>query len=296
MVVSTDRDARSGPPADVFGTPAGRPLSHERHRSPRPRQAVRRPSRRRRRLVRGRGGRDLRHPRPERRREDHHRRIDRRPARAGLRHDQRPRARPSARPRRAPQAARRPAPGERAARPDQGLARRSTCTPPSTRDPADWRALSRISASPTSANTAFRKLSGGQKQRLSIALALVGNPRIAILDELTTGLDPQARRDTWQLIEDVRARGVTHRPRHPLHGGGGASRRPARRHRRRPHRRARHAGRASSPGSTPSSASGSGRLRRSTTPLLTALPEVRSVEPHRARPWSSPARATCSMP
>jgi ABC-2 type transport system ATP-binding protein len=40
-------------------------------------------------------------------------------------------------------------------------------------------------------------------------LALVGNARIAILDELTTGLDPQARRDTWQLIEDVRARGVT---------------------------------------------------------------------------------------
>jgi ABC-2 type transport system ATP-binding protein len=58
-------------------------------------------------------------------------------------------------------------------------------------------------------NTAFDKLSGGQKQRLSIALALVGNPEILILDELTTGLDPHARRDTWQLIEDVRARGVT---------------------------------------------------------------------------------------
>jgi ABC-2 type transport system ATP-binding protein len=52
-------------------------------------------------------------------------------------------------------------------------------------------------------------LSGGQKQRLSIALALVGNPRIAILDELTTGLDPQARRDTWGLIEAIRDRGVT---------------------------------------------------------------------------------------
>ncbi|TDC49312.1 ABC transporter ATP-binding protein [Jiangella ureilytica] len=59
------------------------------------------------------------------------------------------------------------------------------------------------------AGTRFEKLSGGQKQRLSIALALVGNPRIAVLDELTTGLDPQARRDTWQLIEQVRARGVT---------------------------------------------------------------------------------------
>jgi ABC-2 type transport system ATP-binding protein len=59
------------------------------------------------------------------------------------------------------------------------------------------------------AGTRFEKLSGGQKQRLSIALALIGNPRIAVLDELTTGLDPQARRDTWQLIEQVRARGVT---------------------------------------------------------------------------------------
>ena len=56
---------------------------------------------------------------------------------------------------------------------------------------------------------AFGKLSGGQKQRLSIALALVGNPRIAVLDELTTGLDPQARRDTWDLIEGIRDRGVT---------------------------------------------------------------------------------------
>ncbi|GIH10652.1 multidrug ABC transporter ATP-binding protein [Rhizocola hellebori] len=60
-----------------------------------------------------------------------------------------------------------------------------------------------------SAKTQYAKLSGGQKQRLSIALALVGNPKIAILDELTTGLDPQARRDTWQLISQVRDRGVT---------------------------------------------------------------------------------------
>ncbi|WP_435737147.1 ABC transporter ATP-binding protein [Cellulosimicrobium sp. PMB13] len=56
---------------------------------------------------------------------------------------------------------------------------------------------------------AYAKLSGGQKQRLSIALALVGNPRVAILDELTTGLDPQARRTTWDLVERVRERGVT---------------------------------------------------------------------------------------
>ncbi|TYB60180.1 ABC transporter ATP-binding protein [Nonomuraea sp. PA05] len=55
----------------------------------------------------------------------------------------------------------------------------------------------------------FGKLSGGEKQRLSLALALIGNPRIAILDELTTGLDPQARRDTWALIERIRDRGAT---------------------------------------------------------------------------------------
>jgi ABC-2 type transport system ATP-binding protein len=58
-------------------------------------------------------------------------------------------------------------------------------------------------------NDYFKSLSGGQKQRLSIALALIGRPKIAVLDELTTGLDPQARRNTWRLIEDVRERGVT---------------------------------------------------------------------------------------
>jgi ABC-2 type transport system ATP-binding protein len=58
-------------------------------------------------------------------------------------------------------------------------------------------------------NSVFKKLSGGQKQRLSIALALVGNPKVAILDELTTGLDPEARRETWALIESMRERGVT---------------------------------------------------------------------------------------
>jgi ABC-2 type transport system ATP-binding protein len=59
------------------------------------------------------------------------------------------------------------------------------------------------------AKSSFKSLSGGQKQRLSIALALVGNPKLAILDELTTGLDPEARRETWSLIEDMRDSGVT---------------------------------------------------------------------------------------
>ena len=58
-------------------------------------------------------------------------------------------------------------------------------------------------------NEYYRSLSGGLKQRLSVALALIGNPKVAVLDEMTTGLDPQARRDTWQLIERIRDRGVT---------------------------------------------------------------------------------------
>ena len=77
------------------------------------------------------------------------------------------------------------------------------------RAPADWRALLEVLGLADKAGTTFKKLSGGQKQRLSIALALVSNPRVAVLDELTTGLDPQARRDTWELIEGVRDRGVT---------------------------------------------------------------------------------------
>jgi len=75
--------------------------------------------------------------------------------------------------------------------------------------PADWRALARELGLSDNLRTRYAKLSGGRKQRLSIALALVGNPEIAILDELTTGLDPQARRDTWDLIESIRDTGVT---------------------------------------------------------------------------------------
>ncbi|MBB4912463.1 ABC transporter ATP-binding protein [Actinophytocola algeriensis] len=77
------------------------------------------------------------------------------------------------------------------------------------REPADWRKLIESLHLTDKVGTQFRRLSGGQKQRLSIALALIGNPKLAVLDELTTGLDPQARRDAWDLIEDIRARGVT---------------------------------------------------------------------------------------
>ncbi len=77
------------------------------------------------------------------------------------------------------------------------------------RNPADWHGLLDVLGLADKATTRFAQLSGGQKQRLSIALALVGNPRVAVLDELTTGLDPHARRDTWDLISAVRDSGVT---------------------------------------------------------------------------------------
>jgi ABC-2 type transport system ATP-binding protein len=58
-------------------------------------------------------------------------------------------------------------------------------------------------------DASFDKLSGGQKQRLSVALALIGTPKVAVLDELTTGLDPSARREVWGLISEIRDNGVT---------------------------------------------------------------------------------------
>ena len=76
-------------------------------------------------------------------------------------------------------------------------------------DPADPGALIEDLGLTAKRDTQYRKLSGGQKQRLSIALALVGKPNVAILDELSTGLDPQGRRETWQLIASIRDRGVT---------------------------------------------------------------------------------------
>ncbi|MGI5169331.1 ABC transporter ATP-binding protein [Spirillospora sp. CA-253888] len=59
------------------------------------------------------------------------------------------------------------------------------------------------------ARTPFRRMSGGQQQRLSLAVALVGRPELVFLDEPTTGLDPQARHAAWELVEELRAAGVS---------------------------------------------------------------------------------------
>lgn len=59
------------------------------------------------------------------------------------------------------------------------------------------------------AGSRFSKLSGGQKQRVAIALALVNDPELVFLDEVSTGLDPQARRNMWALVEQIRDQGKT---------------------------------------------------------------------------------------
>ena len=75
--------------------------------------------------------------------------------------------------------------------------------------PVDWRELLEALDLGGTVGRQFRRLSGGQKQRVSVALALVGAPQVAVLDEVTTGLDPQARRDAWAVIGSIRDRGVT---------------------------------------------------------------------------------------
>ena len=76
-------------------------------------------------------------------------------------------------------------------------------------NPADWKELIQQLGLEEKRNALFSKLSGGQKQRLFIALALLPDPELVFLDELTTGLDPQARHAIWDLVRDVRSKGKT---------------------------------------------------------------------------------------
>jgi len=75
--------------------------------------------------------------------------------------------------------------------------------------PADPDALLRTVGLEDAARTRYRRLSGGQKQRLSLAVALVGHPELVFLDEPTAGMDPQARRATWEIVRGLKDRGVT---------------------------------------------------------------------------------------
>ena len=77
------------------------------------------------------------------------------------------------------------------------------------REPADTEELLTVTGLSGKRDAFYKNLSGGQKQRLSIALALIGQPKVAVLDEMTTGLDPRARRAIWDFIETVRDRGTT---------------------------------------------------------------------------------------
>lgn len=73
----------------------------------------------------------------------------------------------------------------------------------------DWKNLLMKLNLEDKANSYFRDLSGGQKQRLFIAISLINNPELIFLDELSTGLDPQARHTMWDLVKDIRNEGKT---------------------------------------------------------------------------------------
>jgi ABC-2 type transport system ATP-binding protein len=77
------------------------------------------------------------------------------------------------------------------------------------RQSLDWQRLLEQMGLAEKREAYFGKLSGGQKQRVFIALALVSNPELVFLDELTTGLDPQARRAMWDQVRSIRERGTT---------------------------------------------------------------------------------------
>ena len=263
------------------------------------------------RIARGRG---VRPARAERRRQDDDGR-DRRGLPPGRPRDG-PRARrgPGEGRARPPGAGRADAPGrgrDRAA--DDRAGGASGSTPGSTPRRATRTSSSRmVGLSEAAARTRFRRLSGGERQRLSLALALVGRPAVAILDEPTAGMDVEARAATRELLARPPRRGHGGPPDEPRPRRRRARRRPDRDHRSRPARRAGRAGRAGG-GSVPvlrfrlatpladagpvrprgsGSRRGPGSARRSRTtaaPAATASPGSRR-RPRRSPPWLPGAR------
>jgi len=77
------------------------------------------------------------------------------------------------------------------------------------RNPADWRALCEQFGIGDKTKVVVKNLSGGERQRLFIVLALIPNPELVFLDELTTGLDAEARRGVWKTLESLKEQGLT---------------------------------------------------------------------------------------
>ena len=77
------------------------------------------------------------------------------------------------------------------------------------RSPADWKELCNRFGIGDKIKSAVKSLSGGERQRLFIVLALIPNPQVVFLDELTTGLDAKARRGVWRLLSDLKNKGLT---------------------------------------------------------------------------------------
>ncbi|MGN1099195.1 MAG: ABC transporter ATP-binding protein, partial [Christensenellales bacterium] len=76
-------------------------------------------------------------------------------------------------------------------------------------NPSDWKDLCDGFGIGDKVNRAVKDLSGGERQRLFIVLALIPNPEVVFLDELTTGLDAKARRDVWKILSGMKSRGLT---------------------------------------------------------------------------------------
>lgn len=78
-----------------------------------------------------------------------------------------------------------------------------------TRSPGDWRQLCEQFGIGEKRNDFVKNLSGGERQRLFIVLALIPQPKVVFLDELTTGLDAKARRSVWKILASLKERGLT---------------------------------------------------------------------------------------